>query len=88
MPAREYKNRRVAVQGYAKNLGALNTQIDPTILNAGNGGLRNTAQGRELGLAQTLQLADDAYRLTRSDVDALFGRNEFAHVSVSDSHVE
>ena len=78
----------MAVKGSAKHLGALYTQVDPAILDAGNGGLGDAAQSRQLCLAQTLQLADDTYRLARGDVDALFCGNEFAHISVSDSHVE
>ena len=70
-----------------KRFGPLNAQVDPTILNTGNGGLRNATQGGQLGLAKPLQLTDDPYRLTRGDVDALLGGNELAHISVSDSHV-
>ena len=87
LPTRKHKNRRVAVKSRAQHLGALYTQIDPTILNTGNGGLRNATQGGELRLAETLQLSDDPHRLTRSDIDALLGGNGLAHISVSDSHV-
>lgn len=88
LPAWKDKYGRMALQGRAQQLGPLNTKVDPTILDAGNGGLRDAAQGGELGLAETLQLADDPYRLTRGDINAFFGRNELAHISVSDSHVE
>ena len=88
LPAWKDKYGRMALQGRAQQLGPLNTKVDPTILDAGNGGLGDAAQSRQLCLAQTLQLADDTYRLARGDVDALFCGNEFAHISVSDSHVE
>ena len=78
----------MTAKGSAKHLGTLYTQVDPTILDAGNGGLGDAAQGRQLRLAQALQLTDDAYRLTWGDVDALSCGDEFAHISVSDSHVE
>ena len=87
LPAREDKNGRMAMQGRAKHLGPLDTKVDSTILDAGNGGLWNTTQRGELGLAETLQLANDPHRFTRSDIDALLGRNELAHISVSDSHI-
>ena len=77
----------MAVKGGTQHLGPLNAQIDPTVLDAGNGGLGNPTQGRELGLAKTLQLTDDPHRLTRSDIDAFFCGDELAHISVSDSHV-
>lgn len=77
----------MAVKGDAQCLSTLDAQVDPAIFNAGDGGLGNATQGGELGLTKPLQLADDAYRLTRGDIDALFGGVEFAHISVSDSHV-
>jgi len=78
----------MAVQRRCKNLCTLDTEVDPTGLDAGNGGLRNATEGRKLRLAQALQLADDSHRLARTDVDALFSRNELGHFSASDSHGE
>ena len=49
------------MQGNAKRLGSLNAKIDAAILDTGDGRLRNAAQGRKLGLAQALQLTDDAH---------------------------
>ncbi len=74
------------MKGAAKHFGALNSKVDATVLDAGNSSLRDAAERRELSLAEALQLADDANRLTRGDVDALLGWNELAHISVSDSH--
>lgn len=76
------------MKGNPQCLSPLDAQVDPAILNAGNGGLGNAAQGGELSLAKPLQLTDDPHRLTGSDIDALFGGDELAHISVSDSHVE
>jgi len=78
----------MAVQGGTQNLGTLNAQIDPAVLNAGDGGLGDAAQSGQLGLAEALKFTNDTHRLARGDVDALFCRNEVAHISVSDSHVE
>lgn len=86
LPAGKYKNSRMAVESSTQHLGSLDSQVDATILDAGDGGLGNAAQGGELSLTKALQLTDDPHRLTRSDIDALFGGNEFAHISVSDSH--
>ena len=88
LPAWEYKHSRVTVEGSAQHLGPLNTQVDPTILDTGDCRLGNAALCRELSLTKALQLTDDPHRLTRSDIDALFGGDELAHISVSDSHVE
>lgn len=85
LPTREHQYRRMAAQGCAKRLGPLDTKIDAAILDAGDGRLRNAAQSGELGLTQTLQLTDDAHRFTGSDIDAIFGRDQLAHVSISDS---
>lgn len=40
------------MQGGTEHLGPLDPQVDATILDAGDGGLRDAAQGRELRLAQ------------------------------------
>ena len=76
----------MAVESSAQDLGPLYAQVDAAILDAGDGCLGNAAQGGELGLAKALRLTNDPHRLTRSDIDALFGGNELAHISVSDSH--
>lgn|GEM_PF-5333393 len=76
----------MAAQSITQHLGALHAQVDPTILDAGDGRLRDAAQGGELRLAKALQLTNDPHRFTGSDIDTLLGENELAHVSRSDSH--
>lgn len=76
----------MATQGLGQHFRAFHAQIDPAVLDAGNGGLRNTAQGRELGLAQPLQFPDDPHRLAGRDLDAFPGWLGLAHVNGSDSH--
>lgn len=46
LPTREYEHGRMAIEGARKNLGALDTQIYATVLDGGNGSLRNA---REFG---------------------------------------
>ena len=75
------------MQGGCQHLCTLNTKVDPTVLDAGNGGLRDTAERRKLRLAKALQLANDPHRFAWTDVDALLGGNKFSHLSVSGSHV-
>ena len=87
LPAREYQNCWMAVQGGAKHFGSLHSKVDAAILYAGNGGLRNAAQGGKLSLAETLQFTDDPHRFTGGYINSLLGWDEIAHVSVSDSHV-
>ncbi len=86
LPAWKHEDSRMAMQGGAEHLGTLNAQVDATILDAGDSGLGNAAQGRKLGLAEALQLTDDPHRLAGGDIDTLLGGNEFAHINVSDSH--
>ena len=75
------------MQRRCQNLRPLDTKVDPTGLDAGNGGLRHAAEGRELRLAEALQLTNNPHRLARTDVDALFRSNELGHFSASGSHV-
>lgn len=79
-PAGKHKDGRMAVESSAQHLGSLYAQVDATILDAGDGRLRDAAQGGELGLAKALQLTNSPHRLTRSDIDAPLGGNELAHI--------
>ncbi len=41
LPAGKHDYRRVAVKGTSKNLGTLNTKINSTVFDSGNGCLRD-----------------------------------------------
>jgi hypothetical protein len=61
-PTRENQDRRMALERSSKHLGTLNTQPDTIIFDGRQSGLGNASALRKLVLAQTLQLANDAYR--------------------------
>ena len=78
----------MAAKRRTQHLGTLDAQVDATVLDARDRGLRNAAQGGQLRLAESLQLANDPYRFARRHVHTFLGWTEIAHVSVSDSHVK
>ena len=75
----------MAAQRSGEYLGALNSKINATIFDAGDGGLRNAAQLRELSLGESLQLAKNPHGLARGDLDSLLGWAEVAHIRISHS---
>ena len=75
----------MAAQRRREYLGALNPEVDATILDAGNGGLGNATQLGELSLAESLKLANDASGLTRGDFYSFLGWAEVTHIRISHS---
>ena len=51
LPTREYKYGWMTLEGTGKNLRPLDPQVDATIFNGGDGGLRNARDLGELALA-------------------------------------
>lgn len=83
IPAGEYEYCRMALEGTGKNLRTLNTEINSTVLDSGNGGLRNTGEFRELALAQILEFAQDTDRLTDRNLNAFLGGTIIFHIRAS-----
>jgi hypothetical protein len=54
----------MAFERFGKNLGTLDTQPDPVVLNGRDGSLWNPGEAGELALAQLLKLAKNAHGLT------------------------
>ena len=62
-PSREHQHGGVALEGSRKDFSTLNSQADAIILDSRERCLWNARALRELVLAQTLKLANDAYGL-------------------------
>jgi len=66
-----------------QHLGALDPEIDPAVLDRGQGCLGNPGQRGKLALAQFLQFAQDTNRLADRDFDAFFCGTKFFHFMIS-----
>jgi hypothetical protein len=62
-PSREYEHGGMALEGSREYLCSLHAQADAVVLDCRKSSLGNTSVLRELILAKTLQLANDAHRL-------------------------
>ena len=78
-PARKDQHSRVTPQGAGQDLRTLNAKTNPTILDCGDGGLRNPRCLSQLILAQFLKLAKYAHRLTNRYGCALLRRAVVFH---------
>jgi len=79
-PAGKYEYGGMAVESTSKNFGTLDPQIDSTILDCGNSGLRNAGKLRQLALAQFLEVAQDPYRFSNRDLYTVFCWAKFFHL--------
>ncbi|MCU0252888.1 MAG: hypothetical protein MUE61_22085, partial [Vicinamibacterales bacterium] len=61
----KHQNRRVALERPGQDLGALDAEVRPAVLDRGNRGLGDTGQLRQLALAEFLELAKNADGLWR-----------------------
>jgi len=59
LPAGKYEYGWVAPECAGKNLCALDTQVHSTVLDGGDGGLRDARKFGELALAQFLEFTQD-----------------------------
>jgi hypothetical protein len=67
----------MATQRSCQNLRTLDTEVDPTGLDAGNGGLRNATDGRELRLAKAC-----SSRMIRTDSPGLTSMRFFSEMNL------
>jgi hypothetical protein len=83
LPAGKHEYGWMTLEGMGKDLCALNTLIHPTVLDSGDGRLRNARQFGQLALAQFLKFAQDADGLSHRDLNSFFCRTEPFHFMVS-----
>ena len=69
-----------------EDLRSLDAQINPAILDSGNGGLRNAREFGQLALAQFLKFTQDAHGLANADLHSFFSSAKSFHISSSGSH--
>src|SRR5258708_1643652 len=85
IPAGEYKHCRVTLERACKNLCPLYAEVNPAILDGGNGGLGNAGEFGKLALAQLLELAKTAdSSADKTFIPFLGGANLF-HIMASGS---
>ena len=93
-PSGEDQYRRMAFEGSRKDLCALHAQANAIILDCRKSGLGNTGALRQLILAKTLQLADDAHGFASRNGDAFSRGTKLLHLgspvvmSVDLNHLE
>lgn len=80
VPSGKNQHGRVTAERSSKHLGALNAQPNPIALDGRQRRLRNATELRELVLAESLKLSDDAYRFAYGNLRALLGRTKILHV--------
>jgi len=86
LPAREDEYRRMTFERPSKYLGPFDPEINPTVLDGGQGGLGDSREFGQLALAQFLKFAKDTDRLAHRDFNSLLGSTEFLHISFSCNH--
>lgn len=86
LPAREHEDCGMTPKCVCKYLRSLDAQVDPTILDSGNGGLRNARELGQLTLAQFLKFAQDTHGLADADFHSFLGSTKCFHIKISGSH--
>ncbi len=66
----------MTLERLSEYLCPLNPEVNPAVLDGGQGGLRNSCEFGKLALAKLLQLAKDTHGLGYGDVNALLGRTK------------
>ena len=83
LPAREDENRRMTLERFSEYFCPFDPEINPTVLDGGQGGLGDSREFGQLALAQFLKFAKDTDRLPHRDFNSLLGRTELFHVRTS-----
>ena len=83
LPAWKDEYRGMTFERTSKYLRPLDPEIDPAILDSGEGGLGYPREFGQLALAQLLKLAKDTNGFARRDFDSFFGRTELLHFMAS-----
>ncbi len=78
----------MALERSRKNLCPFYAEVDPAILDGGNGGLGNSSEFGKLALAQLLELAKNPDRFTHRNFDSFFGWTKLFHIMAFDSREE
>ena len=68
-----------------EDLRSLDAQINPAILDSGNGGLRNARELGQLALAQFLKFVQDTHGLADADFYSFLGSTKSFHIKISGS---
>ena len=73
----------MTLEGASKNLCALDPEIHPTVLDSGNGSLRNAGEFGQLALAQLLEFTQDTEGLADRNLNSFFGKAIAFHLRAS-----
>ena len=73
----------MALERPGQDLGALDAEVRPAVLDRGNRGLGDARQLRQLALAELLELAKNADGLADGDLDTRFGWLKLLPVTAS-----
>ena len=73
----------MTLERLSEYLCPLNPEVNPAVLDGGQGGLRNSCEFGKLALTKLLELAKDTDRLAYGDVDSLLGRTKLFHFRIS-----
>jgi hypothetical protein len=81
LPTGKHQDGRVATKRTRQYLGALNAQAHPIVFDRRKCSLWDAAELRQLVLAEVLQFANDAYRVSNRDIDPLLRWTKLIHSS-------
>ena len=81
LPTGKYQDGRVATKRTRQYLGALDAQAHTIVFDRRKRGLWDAAELRQLVLAELLQFANDAYRVSDRDLDPLLRWTKLIHSS-------